>query len=716
MSAVAYRDIPVDALDREQAAAELAALAAEMADHDRAYYQDSAPAINDAGYDALRRRNADIEARFPDLVRDDSPSGRVGAPPASGFAKVVHAKPMLSLANAFNETDLRDFVDGVRRFLKELRDDPAVPLDMMAEPKIDGLSVSLRYERGRFVQGATRGDGTTGEDVTANLRTLDDVPQRIGGGGETPPEVMEIRGEVYMTKQDFAALNERQQSKGAKVFANPRNAAAGSLRQLDPAITAARPLRFFAYTWGEISEPLADTHRAFLEMLGRLGFHVNPLARPCRTVEDMLAFYAELNDARAGLPYDIDGIVFKVNRIDWQERLGFVSRAPRWAIAHKFEAEKAQTLLRAIRIQVGRTGTLTPVAELQPVTVGGVVVSRATLHNEDEIRRKDVREGDTVIVQRAGDVIPQVVSVVMEKRPSGSAPYDFPGHCPECGSLAVREAGEVARRCTGGLICPAQAVERLKHFVSRNAFDIEGLGAKHIDAFWRDGLIHGPGDIFRLEDKTEAIREREGWGGKSVDNLVAAIDAKRTVALDRFIYALGIRQVGQATARMLAKQYGSLAAWRAAMKAAIDPESEAYGELVNIDGIGPLVAGDIAAFFAEPHNQEVLDDLGGLLTVEDFVPGEAGETPFSGKTLVFTGTLETLTRSEAKARAEALGAKVAGSVSKKTDYVIVGSDAGSKARKAAELGVETLTEAQWVEMAEAGGREPRLSAGFSAVP
>jgi len=702
MSAIGFRDIPVESLNREQAAAELAALAAEMADHDQAYYQESEPVISDAAYDALRRRNADIEARFPDLVRDDSPSKRVGAPPATGFAKVVHAKPMLSLANAFDETDLKDFVDGVRRFLKELRDDPSAPLEMMAEPKIDGLSVSLRYENGIFVQGATRGDGTMGEDVTANLHTLTDVPQRIDAGPNSFPAVMEIRGEVYMTKHDFAALNERQESQGAKVFANPRNAAAGSLRQLDATITAARPLRFFAYTWGEISEPLADTHQAFLEMLGRLGFHVNPLARLCHTVEDMLAFYAELNDVRASLDYDIDGIVFKVNRIDWQRRLGSVSRAPRWAIAQKFEAEKAQTLLRRIRIQVGRTGTLTPVAELEPVTVGGVVVSRATLHNEDEIRRKEVREGDTVIVQRAGDVIPQVVSVVTDKRPADSAPYVFPDHCPECGSLAVRETGEAARRCTGGLICPAQAVERLKHFVSRNAFDIEGLGAKHIEAFWRDGLIEGPADIFGLGDKTETIREREGWGGKSVDNLLAAIETRRTVPLERFIYALGIRQVGQATARMLAKQYGSFAQWRSAMEAAIDTESDEYRELVNIDGIGPLVTEDIAAFFTEPHNKDVLDDLDGLLTVEDFVTVDVGGSVFAGKTLVFTGSLETLTRSEAKARAEALGAKVAGSVSKKTDYVIVGADAGSKARKAAELGVETLTETQWLEKLQTG--------------
>ena len=702
MTSSAYRDIPVEVLNEEQAAEELAALASELAEHDRAYYQDDAPTLIDADYDALRRRNADIEARFPGLVREDSPSKRVGAAPASGFAKVVHAKPMLSLGNAFNEADLRDFVDGVRRFLKQLRDDPSIPLEMMAEPKIDGLSVSLRYERGRFVQGATRGDGTTGEDVTANLRTLNDVPERIDGRSGSVPKTLEVRGEVYMTKQDFAALNQRQQANGAKVFANPRNAAAGSLRQLDSTITADRPLRFFAYSWGQMSEPLADTHQGFLDALTRLGFHVNPLAKLCRTVEDMLAFYADLNEARAGLDYDIDGIVFKVNRIDWQERLGFVSRAPRWAIAQKFEAEKAQTRLNAIRIQVGRTGTLTPVSELEPVTVGGVVVSRATLHNEDEIERKQVREGDTVIVQRAGDVIPQVVSVVPDKRPADSKPFVFPDHCPECNSLAVREPGEVARRCTGGLICPAQAVERLKHFVSRNAFDIEGLGAKHIDAFWRDKLIQGPADIFRLDQKIDHIRAREGWGGKSADNLVAAIETRRTIPLERFIYALGIRQVGQATARMLAKQYGSLAAWRAAMEAAGDPETDEYRDLVNIDGIGPLVAADITAFFSEQHNKDVLQDLGELLTVEDFVSVDTGGSVFAGKTLVFTGTLETLTRSEAKARAETLGAKVAGSVSKKTDYVIVGADAGSKARKAAELGVETLTEAEWLERIEAG--------------
>ena len=552
------RPIPVEALSEAQAAAELAALAAELAAHDRAYYQEDAPVLEDGEYDALKRRNAAIEARFPALIRDDSPSNKVGAPAAAGFSKVVHARPMLSLDNAFTEADLVEFVDGVRRYLMELRNDASQPLEMMAEPKIDGLSISLRYEKGRFVVGATRGDGTTGEDVTKNLMTLKDVPAHIAAA----PDLLEVRGEVYMTRADFAALNERQHEAGAKVFANPRNAAAGSLRQLDRSITAGRPLRFFAYAWGETSEPLADTHEHFLARLCRLGFHVNPKARLCRDTEAMLAFYRELAAERASLPYDIDGVVFKVNRIDWQERLGAVSRAPRWAIAQKFPAERAETRLNGIRIQVGRTGTLTPVADLEPITVGGVVVARATLHNEDEIARKDIRVGDQVIVQRAGDVIPQVVAVVVEKRPAGSVPFVFPDHCPECDSLAVREEGEAARRCTGGLICPAQAVERLRHFVSRDAFDIDGLGEKHIAAFWRDQLLRRPGDIFRLRAHADSLRSREGWGERSTENLLAAIDARRTIGLERFIYALGIRQVGQATAKRLARHYRTLDAWR----------------------------------------------------------------------------------------------------------------------------------------------------------
>jgi len=689
------RSIAVEELTAEQAAAELAALASEITAHDRAYYQDDAPIVSDAEYDALRVRNAAIEAGFPELVRADSPSRKVGAPAAAGFAKVEHGRPMLSLANAFSEADLREFVAGVRRFLKELREDPLLPLETVAEPKIDGLSISLRYEGGRFVVGATRGDGFTGENVTTNLRTLSDIPQQIAGA----PEVFEVRGEVYMTRADFAALNERQRGAGGKEFANPRNAAAGSLRQLDPSITATRPLRFFAYAWGEMSSPPPPTHREFLDRLQSLGFPVNPLARLCADADAMLAYYRELEAQRASLGYDIDGIVFKVNRLDWQERLGFVSRAPRWAIAQKFPAEQARTTLEAIRIQVGRTGTLTPVAELKPVTVGGVVVSRATLHNEDEIGRKDVRVGDTVIVQRAGDVIPQIVGVVLDLRPEGTVPFDALHQCPECGSLAVREPGEVARRCTGGLICPAQAVERLRHFVSRNAFDIEGLGEKHIEAFWRDRLLTGPADIFRLHRKAAELKTRDGWGERSADNLLAAIEARRKVPLDRFVYALGIRQVGEATAKLLARHYRSLAAWRRAMADAADPESDAYRELVSIDGVGPSLAADLTAFAAEPHNRAVLDDLAGEVEVQDFVANTAATaSPLAGRTIVFTGTLERMTRSEAKARAEALGATVAGSVSKKTDYVVVGADAGSKATKAAGLGLKTLSEDDWFAM------------------
>jgi DNA ligase (NAD+) len=688
------RDRDVDALSAEEAAAELAALADEIAGHDRAYYQDDAPAIADADYDRLRRRNEAIEARFPQLVRADSPSRRIGAPPAGGFAKVVHSRPMLSLNNGFTDADLAEFVAGVRRYLKELADDPSRPLAIMGEPKIDGLAVALRYEDGRFVVGATRGDGIEGEDITANLRTVRDVPDRI----DDTLSVIEVRGEVYMTRADFESLNERQRDAGAKVFANPRNAAAGSLRQLDPMVTASRPLRFFAYAWGEISTPLADTHHGALDRLTRLGFAVNPIARLCGSVEEMVAFYHELAAQRSELPYDIDGCVFKVDRLDWQERLGAVSRAPRWAIAQKFAAERAETRLSAIRIQVGRTGTLTPVAELEPVTVGGVVVSRATLHNEDEIARKDVRVGDTVIVQRAGDVIPQIIGIVAARRGDDSEPYRFPEHCPECGSLAVREPGEVARRCSGGLICPAQAVERLIHFVSRGAYDIEGFGDRHVAAFYRDGLVRSPADIFRLHRRVAEIRDREGWGERSAANLLAAIEQRRRVPLDRFIYALGIRQVGEATARLLARTYQSYDGWREAMIAAADPAGEAYAELTAIDQIGPAVAADLIAFFREPHNLEALDALTEEVTVEDYVMPAARASSLSGKTVVFTGVLSTMTRSEAKAQAEALGAKVAGSVSAKTDYLIAGADAGSKAAKARALGVRTLSEAEFRDL------------------
>ena len=689
----APREIPVPRLTADQAAGEHRRLADQIHLHNDAYYQRDAPVVSDAEYDALFRRLSDVEARFPELATPDSPTRRVGAAAAAGFAKVAHRVPMLSLGNAFDADEVREFFQRVRRFLGLSEGEP---IAVAGEPKIDGLSAAARYESGRFVLGATRGDGQVGEDITANLRAVRNLPLRLEGADV--PAVIEVRGEVYMTRDDFRALNTAREEAGEPAFANPRNVAAGGLRQLDPTKTAALRLHFFAYAWGEVSAPFATTQWDALERMKSWGFRVNPLARLCAGVDEALALYDEISAARSALPYDIDGVVYKVNRLDWQERLGTVSRAPRWAVARKFPAEQAETALRRVAISVGRTGALTPVAELEPVNVGGVVVSRATLHNEDEIARKDIREGDTVVVQRAGDVIPQVVAVVKEKRPSDAVPYIFPDHCPECGSHAVREEGEVARRCTGGLICPAQAVERLKHFVSRGAFDIDGLGGKHVAAFWRDGLIDSPADIFRLGDHAEAIAEREGWGPQSVGNLVEAIEAHRETPLERFIYALGIRQVGQATARLLARQYGSLEAWRQAMAAAQDSDGEAYSELVDIDQIGPAVAADILGFFAEPHNTRVLDDLAAQVKVGDFAAPETADSPLAGKTVVFTGTLDAMSRAEAKARAEALGAKVAGSVSRKTDFVVIGADAGSKAAKAAKLGVATLSETEWFDL------------------
>jgi DNA ligase (NAD+) len=693
---------PVELLTEEEARAELERLAAEIAHHDRRYYAEDAPEVSDADYDALRRRNSAIEARFPELIRSDSPSRRVGAAPASAFAKVTHSVPMLSLENAFDESDVRDFFTGVRNFFRRPEDLAKVAedaIEIMAEPKIDGLSAALRYEGGRLVLGATRGDGVTGEDVTANLRTLPSVPDRLAG--KSWPEVIEIRGEVYMERAEFFAVNAERAAAGEPVFANPRNVAAGSLRQLDPAITARRPLKFFAYAWGEVSEPFARTHQEALARFAEWGFTVNDRSRLCRGVEDVLAYYRDIGQTRAELPYDIDGVVYKVNELSLQQRLGMVSRAPRWALAHKFPAEQAQTVLNDILISVGRQGALTPVAVLEPITVGGVVVQRATLHNEDEIARKDVRIGDTVIVQRAGDVIPQIVAVIPERRPPGAEPYEFPDHCPICGSLAIREEGMVARRCTGGLICPAQAVERLKHFVARDCFDIEGLGAKHIAAFWEDGLIRQPGDIFRL--RWEPIAEREGWGEVSAKKLVAAIDERRRIALDRFVNALGIPQVGQATARLLARHYRSLAEWRAEMEAAQQEDSPARARLLDIHGIGEDMAIDIIGFFAEPHNRAVLNDLEREVTVLDYeAPAARAASPLAGKTIVFTGSLESMSRSEAKARAEALGANVASSVSAKTDYVVIGADAGSKATRAAALGVATLDETAWLDLAGVG--------------
>lgn len=699
---VSTANIDVERLTQAEAETELERLAREIKRHDELYYNNDDPEITDAAYDALRQRNDAIEARFPDLVRPDSPSARVGAAPSEQFAKVKHAVPMLSLGNAFNEEDVRDFVDRVRRYFKRGEANDAA---FTAEPKIDGLSISLRYEKGSLVLGATRGDGTTGENVTANVRTIDDIPEKLSGGDV--PDVFEVRGEIFMRHEDFAALNAAQEATGKQTYVNPRNTASGSLRQLDPSITAQRKLHFFAYAWGEVSALPADTQMGVVEAMARWGLPTNPLMKRCETVDEMLALHAEIEAQRAMLGYDIDGVVYKVDRLDLQGRLGFVSRAPRWAIAHKFPAEKATTILKDIEIQVGRTGALTPVAKLEPVTVGGVVVRNATLHNEDEITRKDVRIGDTVIIQRAGDVIPQVLSVVLEKRPKDSKPYEYPKQCPACGSHAVREVNpktgkeDAVRRCTGGLICPAQAVERLKHFVSRNAFDIEGYGAKQAEAFYAEGRVMKPADIFTLEARNarmdKPLQEKEGWGEQSVSNLFKAINERRSIALDRFIYALGIRHVGETTARLLAKNYTTIEVFRSAMVAAADHAGTAYAELHNINGIGPVVADAIVEFFAEPHNIEVVDALLEEVTPEPFLVEES-ESPVTGKTVVFTGTLERLSRSEAKVMAERYGAKVVGSVSAKTDYVVAGEAAGSKLKKAQELGVTVLTEDQWFEL------------------
>ena len=702
---LSFETKPAANLNEAEAASELKRLATEIAHHDELYYRKDAPEISDAEYDALRARNGEIEARFPHLMRDDSPSLRVGAAPVEAFGKVVHRVPMLSLGNVFDEEGLRDFLDRIRRFLGLQSIDG---LAFTAEPKIDGLSITLRYENGKLVQGATRGDGYEGENVTANVRTMADIPKSVAA--KAFPSAFEVRGEIYMRHSDFEKLNSEQAKQGLKVFANPRNAAAGFVRQLDPCITARRPLRFFAYGWGDVERLPADTQWGVYEALSDWDFPVNPFMRLTNSVGEMLETYREIEQRRAGLGYDIDGVVYKINRFDLQERLGFVSRSPRFAVAHKFPAEKATTVLRDIDIQVGRTGALTPVAKLDPVTVGGVVVQNATLHNEDEIARKDVRIGDTVIVQRAGDVIPQILGVVLEKRPKGAKRFVFPDVCPACGSHASREINpntgkeDAVRRCTGGLICPAQRVERLKHFVSRNAFDIEGLGEKHIKAFCADGLIQSPPDIFTLEKRDQRasskLAKREGWGETSTKKLFAAIEARRNVRLDRFIYALGIRHVGETTARLLAGNYGTTDAFLAAMReAGVDREGDAFAALDNIDGIGPAVAVAIADFFAETHNIEVVEDLLKEVTPAPLEKVKHG-SPVSAKTVVFTGTLERMTRSEAKARAERLGAKVAGSVSKNTDYVVAGPGAGSKLKNAKDLGVKVLSEEEWLKLIE----------------
>jgi DNA ligase (NAD+) len=692
------KPVAVDELTEKQAKAEYARLQTEIAGHDRRYYQDDAPTVSDAEYDALRRRYNEIEARFPDLRTPESLSLKVGAAPARGFAKLRHRVPMLSLDNAFSEDDVRDFVERIRRFLRLAADEPTV---FMAEPKIDGLSMSLRYEGGALVSAATRGDGTEGEDVTANIRTLEDVPKRLKG--RNVPDICEVRGEVYMTKHAFLALNKRQAEAGGQIFANPRNSAAGSLRQKDPSITASRPLGFFGYSWGEMSAMPADTQSGMVKWLESCGFKTNPLAKVCRSAEELLAFHHAIETQRGELDYDIDGVVYKVDRIDWQERLGFVSRTPRWAVAHKFPAEKAITVVKEIEIQVGRTGALTPVAKLEPVTVGGVVVQNATLHNADEIKRLGVRVGDTVQIQRAGDVIPQVLEVVADQ-PRGAKDYRFPTHCPcPLHTPVVREinaAGEegVRFRCSGEFACPHQKTEHLKLFVSRRAFDIDGLGDKQIDLFFERGWVKEPAEIFTLEARNAKIKleEEEGFGETSVRNLFGAIDARREIALDRFIYALGMRHVGDTTGLALARGYGSWDAFHDACLKVADGDEETRAEMDALDQIGGTVIDSIAKYFGEKHNRDIVERLTKQVKILD--AEKPKDSPVAGKTVVFTGSLEKMTRDEAKATAERLGAKVAGSVSKKTDYVVAGPGAGSKLDKAREAGVAVLTEDEWFEL------------------
>jgi DNA ligase (NAD+) len=704
--------IAVEDLSEKQAGAEHTRLAGEIVAHDRRYYQDDAPTVADAEYDQLRRRYFAIETRFPQLHSRESLSERVGAAPSARFAKVRHAVPMLSLDNAFADEDVVDFVGRIRRFLR-LPEDEIVAFS--AEAKIDGLSMSLRYENGELVTGATRGDGTEGEDVTANVKTLEDIPQRLRD--KNVPAVCEVRGEVYMTKHAFLALNRKQAEAGAPLYVNPRNTAAGSLRQKDPAITASRPLGFFAYAWGEMSEMPAETQSGMIKWLEQCGFKTNPLTKMCRSVDALLQFHREIEEARATLDYDIDGVVYKVDRLDWQERLGFVSRSPRWAIAHKFPAEQATTIVRDIEIQVGRTGALTPVAKLEPVTVGGVVVQNATLHNPDEIERLDVRIGDTVRIQRAGDVIPQVLGVISEKRPRGTKPYQFPTKCP-CplhtdvvrARTAAGEAGAVAR-CSGEFACPYYVVEHLKHFVSRRAFDIDGLGEKQIEFFHEQGWINEPADIFTLQERNgkltlkgtnEKIRleDVEGFGETSVRNLFNAIAARREIALERFIYALGIRHVGETTAVALARGYGTWEAFHDACLKLAKGDDETRQEMDALDQIGDTVIESLSEYFAEPHNRRRVERLAARVkTLEAEKP--RADSAVAGKTVVFTGTLEKLTRDEAKASAERLGAKVSGSVSKKTDYVVAGPGAGSKLTEAKKLGVRVLTEDEWTALIRA---------------
>ncbi|TAH32613.1 MAG: NAD-dependent DNA ligase LigA [Alphaproteobacteria bacterium] len=686
-----------NALTPMEAQIELSQLAKEIARHDIAYHQKDKPEITDAEYDQLRVRFEELAGQFPDIAQKFKTQEQVGAAPSRGFKKVTHGTPMLSLNNAFDDADMQDFEDRMRNHVRELEN---AEILYIAEPKIDGVSASLRYENGQLTVAATRGDGLIGEDITANIRTIREIPQNLRGNDF--PDSIEIRGEVYMTKPDFLAFNARLEKEGEELFANPRNMAAGSLRQLDPAITATRPLHFFAYSIGEMSKNYKiETQSDLLNKLKAWGFAVNPHAIFGLTLAQLAPYHQDILSRRAKIEYDMDGVVVKLDRRDWQERLGFVGRAPRWAVAWKFPAEQAQTTINDITIQVGRTGALTPVAELNPVNVGGVLVARATLHNEDEIARKDIRIGDTVIIQRAGDVIPQVIEVITDKRAKNSAPFIFPDHCPVCGAKAVRGEDEAVRRCTGGLTCEAQAVERLIHFVSKGAFDIEGMGGKIVEELYQDKIIQTPADIFRLESRQKKggidLTTREGWGEKKIENLFAAIESKRAIPLDRFIYALGIRQVGEQTAKLLARNYESVDHWVDRMKQAAEGNQSAIEELNGIDQIGDSMIADIIAFFGESHNRDAITDLRRFLDITA-LPKAASNSPISGKSVVFTGTLEKMSRGEAKARAESLGAKVQSSVSKKTDYVVVGADAGSKAKAAQELGVRILSEEEWLRM------------------
>jgi DNA ligase (NAD+) len=701
----AHDSTPVSDLTEAAAAAELERLASQLAGYDAAYYQDDAPAVSDGDYDALKRRNEEIEQAFPELVRADTPSHRVGAAPSAQFQPVAHGVPMLSLDNAFSDEDAAEFVARIRRFLRLSED----PVWFTAEPKIDGLSANIRYENGVLVQGATRGDGRVGEDVTQNLRTIGDIPHRLKGSGW--PEVIEVRGEVYMPLDAFAAFNSEAEAAGTRTYANPRNFAAGSLRQIDPSITAKRPLRFFAYAWGLLSAPFADTQAEALERFSDWGLPVNERSRRVEDYEGLLDAYRALEIARPNLGYDIDGVVYKVDRLDWQDRLGFVSRSPRWAVARKFPAEQARTVLEGIDIQVGRTGSLTPVARLKPVTVGGVVVKNATLHNADEIARKDVRIGDTVILQRAGDVIPQILGAVAEERPADAEPYAFPTICPcKLATPVVQDVMKVdkegnatlsvVRRCTGEMACPFQRIEHLKLFVSRRAFDIEGLGERQLQAFFDEGWIQEPADIFKLVKNPERMAillERDGYGETSVRNLTASIEARRTISLDRFIFGLGIRHIGETTAITLSRGYGSVGAFLAAMDLVAAGDEAAKEELDALDQVGSAVIDAAGAYFAEDHNREIVARLVAELDVQDAEQPKT-DTAVAGKTVVFTGALERMTRDEAKARAERLGAKVSSSVSKKTDIVVAGPGAGSKLKTAAELGLQVLTEDEWLAL------------------